>query len=123
MIYFISFIILAVVVLAFFKYSKTIEIKKCNCANFEKCNEENCECDETCKCYEDAAVVDDVAGFNEPVIVPEIPAEPIANQLDTILDEADAPAEEEKKIEKIVVPKVKKAEPKKAPIKKKNKKK
>jgi hypothetical protein len=112
MIYLIVFFVAVALIAVFFTISSTkIEIKKCKCVNFEKCNEENCECDENCKCYDEegsntcSTHVSIGSSFVNSV-TKEIEDKTIKT-LDTILDEPDPIKEvpkEEKKVEEKKIP-------------------
>jgi len=109
----VSLIVIAGVALAIYTHSNKIEIKKCTCLNFEKCNSQNCSCDQNCRCYDNELVnenLDTILDEEEPIIVEPaiLPIEPVIEPV------------------KIEIPKKaepKKAEPKKPAIKKKPKKK
>ena len=119
-----SLIVVAGIAFAIYTHSNKIEIKKCTCLNFTKCNSENCSCDQNCRCYDNelanenlGAHFDSILDEEEPIIEAVIPivVEPTP-VIEEIKIEIPKAAEPKKKV-------VKKAEPQKAAIKKKPKKK
>jgi len=121
MIYLIGFFI-AIVAVAILFHSRKIEVKKCKCTNFEKCNEQNCSCDENCKCYDNEIDVEQgIDGILDETVIEQEEIE-IKPEVTAITLEVKIPEKEEiKEVVKEVKPK--KAAVKKAPAKKKTKKK